>query len=460
MAVDSLHPEYIYRLPDWIKCRDAYNGQRAIKEGGVKYLPKLEGQTNAEYNAYKERALFYSITHKTVSALIGMAMAKPPELKYPEKLKSFFEDKSGVQFFELFANSLSETLLTARYGILVDRPVGGGSTMTVTYTAENILNWQVDPEGNATRVILAEEYYEADDDDAYTTVCKRRYRELYIDADGYYAQLVHNLDSKGKLMAAEMYEPVNTGVRMKYIPFVVINPAGVGFDDCKSPMLDIVDINISHYRTSADLEHGRHFTGLPTPWVTGVAETTVLKVGSMTAWVIPDHQAKVGYLEFTGQGLQSLEKALQEKQSQLASLSARLIDNSSRGSEASETVRLRYLSETASLRSVVRSVEAGLNQVYQYAADMESQEQASVSIKLNKNFLDERMNGPMLEALVDAYLKGGISKEMLLFNLNRGDVLPEPGSNPGDLPPRVNPNDPPETVVKPVAKPPNNKNPE
>jgi hypothetical protein len=242
---------------------------------------------------------------------------------------------------------------------------------------------------------------------------------------------------------------------MTYIPFVFVNPIGVGISDVKPPVLDIVDINISHYRTSADLEHGRHFTGLPTPYVLGAPAETVLKIGSSTAWVIADYQAKVGYLEFTGQGLASLERALVEKQAQLASLSARLIDNSSKGSEAAETVRLRYMSETASLRSVVQSVEAAINRAYAFCADMEGLDKNSVSITLQKEFLDTGLSPQMLNALVKSYLEGGITKEILIHNLSRGDLLPPPGQPIGDLPTRVNPNDPPQKESgKPVANPP------
>lgn len=180
---------------------------------------------------------------------------------------------------------------------------------------------------------------------------------------------------------------------------------------------------------------------MPTPWVTGAESATPLHVGSTSAWIIPNEKARVGFLEFTGQGLQSLEKALSEKQSQLASLSARLIDGQSRGSEAAETVKLRYTSETASLRTIVRSTEALLNTVYRTHANMEGLAEEEVKIQLNRDFLDERLSGRALEALVESYLKGGISKETLLYNLRRGDILPPHGTEPGDLPPRVNPNE-------------------
>jgi hypothetical protein len=239
---------------------------------------------------------------------------------------------------------------------------------------------------------------------------------------------------------------------MDYIPFYAVNPMGVGWGNVKPPVLDIVDINISHYRSSADLEHGRHFTGLPTPIVSGVDGGSKMAIGSTTAWVLPDKDAKAYFLEFTGQGLLSLEKALSEKQSQLASLSARLIGQSSNGSEAAETVRLRYTSETASLTSVVRSVEALLNRVYKTVAKMESLDESSVSILIDKEFLSSKMTGPEIKSFVDSYLAGGISKETLVFNLRRGDALSPGRTDQQELGAILDPADPSSKVAHPTTK--------
>lgn len=418
MPVNSLHPDYKLRCEDWVKCRDAFEGQAAIKLAGVKYLPKLSGQNKEEYDAYKQRALFYSITSKTISALVGMASAKLPIITHPTELDKFFLDDSGVQFYEILSKSLSENLLMGRLGVLIDRPVLGGPPEPITYTAESIINWRTDEYGNPTMVVLAENTFQESKNDNFELESETQYRVLKLVND-VYIQEIYNDDGQLK----STITPTNSGVTMDFIPFFIVNPFGVGFEIHKPPVLDIVDINISHYRTSADLEHGRHFTGLPVPVVSGVDASTSLRVGSMVAWVLPDHQAKAYYLEFTGQGLISLEKALSEKQSQLASLSARLLDNSKNGSEAADTVRLRYMSETASLAAVARAVEALLNKVYKTIALMEGLAEDSVSIKLDKEFLDARLSSAELRELVNAYISGGISKETLVYNLRRGDVI-------------------------------------
>lgn len=418
MPVNSTHPDYDLRISDWRKCRDAFEGEAAIKAAGPAYLPRASGLSTEEYNAYKERALFYSITNKSVSALAGMATAKPAALSYPKELESYFKDASGMQFHELFTKSVSETLLMGRIGILVDRD-GPGEPYFAIYTAESIINWAHDDAGKLVQVTLSEQYLETDANDKFKRTKKLRYRVLEI-VNGVYTQTIYNA---GESLASAGITPKNYGKPMNFIPFTVINPFGLGFEDSKPPMLDIVSVNISHYRSSADLEHGRHFTALPTPVVSGVDGSTTLKIGALSAWILPDPNARAYYLEFTGVGLGSLEKAITEKQSQLASLSARLLDNSKRGSEAAETVKLRYASETASLSTVVLAVEAGLTEIFTNICVL-LDIKPEISIVLNKEFLDGRLSGAEVQKFVQSYLDGGMSKETLVYILRRGDVIP------------------------------------
>lgn len=422
MPIDSKHPEYTENIDKWIRCRDAFNGSDAIKRAGTRYLPKLVKQKPREYEAYKARALYYSITSKTVAALVGMATLRSPIVKLPDGMKAYYADDKGTKFMEHLSKLLQEDLLMGRIGTLVDMPMSGGEPYIVTYNTESIISWiPLDDTKEYARQVILEEWYDTKGKDEYEIVKACRYRKMWLDDEGLYN--VQLFTSKSEPMTG-VIRPTISGKPLDHIPFWVANPIGLGFEVSKSPMIDIVDINISHYQSSADLEHGRHFTALPTPYVTGVAAGSELNIGSTTAWVLPDPQSKAGYLEFTGQGLQSLEKALQEKQSQLASLSARIMDNSKRGSESSDVVRLRYASETASLVSVVRATEALLSMAYREVAMMKGLDPSQVVIDLNKEFLDTRLTPTQVVDLVDSYLSGGMTTETLIYNLRRGDIIP------------------------------------
>ncbi len=60
MPVNSTHPDYDASLPAWLRARDVMAGEDAVKYAGEKYLPRLESQTDDEYNAYRARAAFFN----------------------------------------------------------------------------------------------------------------------------------------------------------------------------------------------------------------------------------------------------------------------------------------------------------------------------------------------------------------------------------------------------------------
>ena len=433
MPVESKHPKYKLRFDQWRKCRDAFEGEDAIKDAGERYLPRLKGQNDDDYKSYKQRALFYSITSKSVSALVGMATSKMPKLTYPESMKKYFEGSSLAQFSEVYSMVLSEVLLQSRCGILVDMPeTSGASPYPAIYQTEDILNWRCNELGEPILVVLAEYVDEAVDDYEVETVMQ--FRELRM-VNGVYTVTVYDADSQ----FISSITPTILGKPLKFIPFFVVNPIGTGFNDHKPLMLDIANINISHYLSSADLEHGRHFTGLPTPVIIGAESQSDLYIGSTKFLTIPDKGGDAKYLEFTGQGLQSLEKAMSEKQGLLASMSARLLDNSSRGSEAADAVKLRYMSETASLTTVVNAISITLNSVYRLIAKILLEDESSFELSLDTDFMESQLSAPEMQALFDGFFKGAVSKETLVFNLRKGRRL-DPQRSDSDELSSINPN--------------------
>jgi hypothetical protein len=47
MSVNSTHLDYDAALPSWLRARDVFAGEDAIKAAGERYLPRLDGQSDA-----------------------------------------------------------------------------------------------------------------------------------------------------------------------------------------------------------------------------------------------------------------------------------------------------------------------------------------------------------------------------------------------------------------------------
>ena len=55
-----------------------------MKLGGIKYLPRLDSQSDNEYLGYKSRAGFFNATSRTAEGFLGRLFRRDPEVKLPD----------------------------------------------------------------------------------------------------------------------------------------------------------------------------------------------------------------------------------------------------------------------------------------------------------------------------------------------------------------------------------------
>jgi hypothetical protein len=435
MPVDTRHPEFMVWQDRWQRCRDVYGGEDAVKARRTTYLPTLEGQkeTDASYSTYLQRAMFFPALERTVGGLIGTATRKPPVILAPTSVNDYIDDLTLVRdnFQAVLIRVLQELLLLGRVGIFVDWNEGLGRPYWTIYGAEQILNWQSertpDSEIKLTHLVL-EERVSAEGRDEFAHEQVTQYRELRL-VDGQVLEMrLWRLGGERKeFVVVDTVVPRRGGTPLSSIPFVFIGPRGVTPPVQKPPLLDLVNLSLSHYRSSADLEHGRHFTALPTPWVTGWAGDTTgsaLAIGSGTAWIIPNEQAKIGMLEFTGQGLGALERALESKERAMAVVGARLLEQQPRQAETAEAVRLRQAGEHSVLSTIIGSASAGLTLALQWMSwwtGVDAVGSKDIEIQLSKDFFEARLDAQEITALVGLWQASAISYETLYWNLQQGE---------------------------------------
>jgi len=415
MGIESKHPLYIETENKWTRVRDSFLGSDKVKSQGEIYLPKLSSQDKDQYASYVMRAMYVNAIKNTVQGLVGAVMRIDPVINAPDRILELSQDitGTGVSLNDFVSNMLSEQLLMGRQGILIDRTED--RAYLSGYTTEQITNWM------DNTVVLKETYVAHDINDYYSMTYEVQYRELMIDEDGKYLVRIWR-EVQGWGVWNEIY-PTKVGQSLDTIPFVALSGNELNLNPTQPPLMSLVDTNLSMYRTSADLEHGRHFTALPTPYVTGIDGDSELKIGSGSAWILPDSSSKAGYLEFTGQGLQALEKAVEEKRGIMASLGASLLQTEKSGVESAEAVRLRQNSETSVLVGAVLSVQEGIAKALSFMAEWEGVS-GDIEVELNTDFSDTKISAQDLTALMGAWQSGGISHETFLHNMKKGEVIP------------------------------------
>lgn len=449
MPVDSKHREYSAQELNWKQCRDCIDGEEAVKKQGPAYLPALAG---GDYTAYKQRALFFGATSRTVQGLQGAVFRKDYTLEYPESkrvlLDDITEEASNVDV--LLRNTVREVLEVGRTGFLVDVSTDDDGVESYAYVAqykaENILNWRSERiNGSMTLVMVAllESYDNpnADGHDKYNPKEEKQVRMLLLvprssttddsKAEGMvYKQDVYRKNDRDnwELMSELSVVPENKGIPLDYIPFMFVNSDNDEPNVNKPPLLDMVNVNLSHYRTSADLEHGAHFTALPTAVLTGFDPKNTYSIGSGRAWVTSNHQASAKYLEYTGQGLGALRDLKKDKEQMMAVLGARFLEESKRVGEAAETLRIRASADAGTLESMVGTIDEALTTVLQWHATWSQVTEGGVKkikLTLNKDFVSARLQAPEIVALMKARQAGELSQDSFLHNLKEGEILPD-----------------------------------
>lgn len=428
MPVDSKHPDFDKFSPQWQRIRDFISGTDAIKEAGEKYLPKLGGQTLEMYNAYKDRALFFGASGRTVQGLLGALLRKDSIVEVPEGMEFIKEsaDLIGSPLSIVVKGITEEVISIGRYGVLVDMGEAG-EPYIATYPAESILNWRltkIDGKVALDRIVLFESASEQSDDE-FEGKQIQQIRVLEL-VDGFYSQrlFVKRDDESEFTQEGEAITPNVRGEKLVRIPFTFFGVNDLAASVEKSPILDLVDVNISHYRSSADLEHGRHFTALPTPWISGLDATAGNRdwtIGSETAWVLPK-EGSAGMLEFTGAGLTSLDTALEQKEKMMALLGARIVESQKKAAESGEALRLRQGGESSLLATIANTIEAGVLKVLNDFAIWKS-ESGDISYSINKDFIDVKMSPQELTSLIGGWQSGAIPTDVLVYNLRKGEVI-------------------------------------
>ena len=438
MPIDTKHPAYLEMQPEWEMCRDVTAGSRRIKKKGVVYLPQLSGQDNSDYEKYKTRALFYGAASRTVQGLVGSVFRKEPVITpEPNVEKIKFVTPKGETLPMFLRKVVSEVITTGRYGVFVDSPSDEESDdcFLLGYPAESIINWRTITNKGVevlVSVVLEEkEMRQKSNGDMYEYDTWTIYRHLYlVMTDGVFE---FRVDIWEKDPTADDSKPVHKktiipqvrGKSVSHIPFYFVNPLNSTSDVERSPIADVCDVNISHYNSSADLEHGRHFTALPTAWVAGfdLDEGKQLTIGSQTAWVSNNTDAKAGYLEFKGQGLMALEHALKEKESLMAILGARFLEDTKKNVESFETHQIRKGGEISILASIANATSLAMDRALEWWSYCKGYS-PPVQILLNTDFNPVKMSPSELKEQVAAWQAGAISWETFVYNLKNGELIP------------------------------------
>ena len=438
--------EYRDALAAWALVSDVCAGQAAVKAKGATYLPQPNASDTSDENAlrytqYLARAAFYNATGRTLQGLVGAAYRKWPMLDAPGAIGYVAEDVdgAGVSVYQQSQSALGQVLKLGRHALLVDYPttdapasradmVTGKVRATIaSIDATQVINWRAERIGaqyRLTLVVIAETR-ETVTEDGFGLSAEPQYRVLRLTEVGY---------------TWEIWRAGQKGIELAEGPFVVLDGAGRPWDEIPftfigatnndssidaAPLYDLAEVNIAHYRNSADYEDSAYFCGQAQPWMSGLTEEwrdhlqqQGIFIGSRAPILLPQG-GQFGFAQAQPNTL--AKEAMDQKEAQMVALGARLVQPGSAVKTATEAQ-----GEQEAEHSVLSLACSNVSEAYSKALGWMARfmgADGEAALTLSQDFVEQRLDPAMLTALIGAWQSGKLPEADLWEQLRKYGVI-------------------------------------
>jgi hypothetical protein len=420
----------------WVtQTRHFLEGEQTVKKRNALYLPKSSAdQPATSYKLMKDHAIFYPATSRTLEGLAGLIFRKPPVVDgAPEGsvmarlLDALTSDAEDLLTFSY--NVVCERLTSNFMGLLVDMPVGEADAnlspaqrveqdqrpFVNVYTFENIVAREYKTV-RGRRTLVYVRLIDADQSE----------RELRL-IDGEYWVTIHQHDGV-MLQEGTPFQPLRNGKPLNRIPFFLNTSIRNGVIE-QSPVAKIANLNLSHFRNEGLIAMSKLFQASPQGYVFGV-EWPLDKDGKPfkptvspgTFWTNPTGEnVQIGYLEYTGKGLDDLRADRDKIESMMAVVGVQMIAGEKIAAEAPETLAIRRASENSALATIANLTSKAIQDALNEMADWMGL--PHVRFQLNTDFLPQPMTAAEIQAHVSLLQAGVLSGETIFLALRDGDVV-------------------------------------
>ena len=456
MSVETQHKSYTENINTWHMLRDCDDGARAVKsrsaggeaqtlqgERGTKYLPPpnptdLSIENRLRYRAYRNRANYVNFVGSTREGLCGLVWRKDPVIELGSSLEYMASNANGdgLPLEGMLSSALNEALLMGRYGLLVDYPTTpdgmtraqvasqGLQANILPYRAETIINWQCTTMGGVRMlsllVLMEDINIQGEDEYSYDTVTV--YRVLRLNDAGAYTQALYDKDGIELMPPTEVRK--SDGSLWRSIPFVFVGSVNNDEQVDKSPLYDIAEVNLAHYRNSADLEESSFVCGQPTPVIAGLTQGWVdanfkggLHFGSNAFVPLPEG-GSAALLQASPNTLPG--EIMDKKEQQMIKLGARIIEDTG-GQETAEAARIRFAGQNSKLGAVIGNVESAFMQCLGWAADFMGD--TDYNIEINRQLYDATIDPQIVLAKIQLMDRGVIAKADVRQSLRSAGMI-------------------------------------
>jgi hypothetical protein len=251
---------------------------------------------------------------------------------------------------------------------------------------------------------------------------KTQYRVLRLREDGYSQQIYRDEEP----YTDEFYPKKADGSVWDFIPLMFVGSKNNDSTVDDAPLSDIADVNIAHYRNSADYEESCFITGQPTLFITHNLSPEQffeynpdgIKLGSRAGHILGD-TGSATLLQPNPNSL--VMEAMKAKEGAMVAIGARIITD--RGNnETAEGARIRFASENSVLGDIVQNLSMAIQQCLDWCGEfMGTAEDARFDI--NREFYDKTVDPQLVMSMVTLMDRQIISDRDIFERLKAGGII-------------------------------------
>jgi hypothetical protein len=414
-------------MEDWQVMAAVTRGTSYIRDLSETFLPQEPREDDDAYQTRVARSVLSPYTGRLIETAAGSILRKPIQISGDDYWIELSQNIDGIgsDINEYARRALVSSLTYGHSAILVDYPAASGARNLaeeralgrrpyfIHVDAPQIWGWRQEstmPGSRLTQVRIHE----------YTSRPLNEFGEEQIEQMRVIYPGRYDLYTLGQ----ELVEFTAEGnYSLDEIPLVPIYSNRRGMLRSQPPMLDIANLNITHYQRQADLIHALHIAAMPTLVLEGWDDTTGNASLGVNYAISMQPGNKAYYVNADATSFDAQMNELQSLESQMSTLGVTKLLGQKFVAESADAKRIDQAQANSVLSIVSQELESALNQAFAFAAQYVGIEPPTVTV--DRDFDYYRLIGQDVSVLADLSEKGKISDELLLDILRRGEVVPD-----------------------------------
>ena len=414
-------PNYAWyaQEPHWVLIEDLLQGTYGMRRKHRRYLPQEPRELDESYDNRLARSVVPPYYQRLERMLAGMLTRKPVKLQDVSdaiREQLFDVDMQGNDLNVWTYETARKLVRYGHIGCLVDAPSNGGRPYWCTYTPRQILGYRTEQQDGAQRLIqlrLQETVLEVDPDSKYG---EKQIDQVRVLTPGEYQ--IHQRQDNGN------YEVVDEGTTsLAEIPFSVAYSNRVGFMESRPPLEDIAELNLKSYQVQSDLDNQLHISAVPMLAFFGFPTSAEeVSAGPGEALAFPA-DGKAEYIEPQGRSFDFQFKRLEQIALQINELGLSAVLGQKLSAETAASKMIDRSQGDSTMMVIAQNVQDMIDNSLKFHAEFMGQQEAAGSCTVNRDFIGARLDPADVNALLQLYTAGTITKDTLLQQLADGEVL-------------------------------------